>query len=167
MLVDPDGPLWTRDLLQLIYPDSNHTEGIVETSKRTTMLWGSQATDQNKIQPVWTTGIVGVLLCFVLSSEKWFYLFPGFIGEIYDGKNRSCLHTSKPSMQRWTGLPQRRGRRGGRWRWFASELLCPTAAEAGSSGSGWPVEEVTKHMHTNEHKHDFDSLFLQCIEYYF
>lgn len=35
---DPDDPLRTRDLLQTIYPDSDHTEGIVECPKRTALL---------------------------------------------------------------------------------------------------------------------------------
>lgn len=49
ILVDPNNPLRTGDLLQIIYPDSNHTEGIVESPKRTTLLWGSQSTDQDKV----------------------------------------------------------------------------------------------------------------------
>lgn len=49
ILKDPDNPLRTRDRLQLVYPDFNHTEGIVETPKRTTLLWGSQATEQDKM----------------------------------------------------------------------------------------------------------------------
>lgn len=49
ILVDPDGPVRTRDLLQIIYPLSNHTEGVVESSKRTTLLRGGQATGQDKV----------------------------------------------------------------------------------------------------------------------
>lgn len=57
MMVDPRNPERTRDLLYVIYPDSNHTEGIVLSSKRATHLWGGQAAGpgqdgQNKTQPV-------------------------------------------------------------------------------------------------------------------
>lgn len=49
ILVDPDGPLRTRDILQIPYPNSNHAEGSVETPKRTTLLWGSQPTEQDMV----------------------------------------------------------------------------------------------------------------------
>lgn len=49
ILVDPDSPLRTRDLLQIIHPMYNHTEGIVEPPKRTTLLRGSQATEEDKM----------------------------------------------------------------------------------------------------------------------
>lgn len=38
ILVDPDDPLRTRDLLQVVHPDSDHTEGVVESPERTTLL---------------------------------------------------------------------------------------------------------------------------------
>lgn len=46
ILVDPDDPV--RTLLQLIYPQTNHTEGIVESPERPTLLWGSQAAEQER-----------------------------------------------------------------------------------------------------------------------
>lgn len=51
VVVNPDDPLRTGKILQVVYPDSNYTEGIVESPKRTTVLWGSQATDS---RTVWT-----------------------------------------------------------------------------------------------------------------
>lgn len=50
ILVDPDHPLRTRDLFQIIYPDSNYTEGTVESPKRTTPLGGSQASEQDRVE---------------------------------------------------------------------------------------------------------------------
>lgn len=50
ILVDPDHPVGMRDLLQIIHPDSNHTEGTVESTKRTTPLRGSQTTEQDRVE---------------------------------------------------------------------------------------------------------------------
>lgn len=49
MMEDPDSPLRTGDVFQIIYPMSNHTEGVVEPPKRTTLFRGSQATEQDKM----------------------------------------------------------------------------------------------------------------------
>ena len=48
ILVDPDRPLRTGDFLQIIYPDANHAEGVVESPKRTTLLRGSQTAEQDQ-----------------------------------------------------------------------------------------------------------------------
>ncbi len=49
ILEDPNNPLSTSIGLQIIYPHFNHTEGVVESPKRATLLWGGQATEQDKM----------------------------------------------------------------------------------------------------------------------
>lgn len=50
MLVDPDSPVRNIDFLQIIHPDSNHTEGTVKSSERTTLLGGSQSTERDRVE---------------------------------------------------------------------------------------------------------------------
>lgn len=50
VLVNPDDPLGTRNVFQVVYPDTNCTKGVVESPKRTTVLGGSQATEQREHQ---------------------------------------------------------------------------------------------------------------------
>lgn len=138
MLEDPDDPLRSRDVSQTIYPDVDHTEGVVEHPERSTVLWRTQAAEQDKINTPWLrfgleTGFVLYCFLFFLYSNTFFHHCVD-----YATSSGLCPCTSRQCRPLWTGHPQRKGRRGGRWGWSASEPLCLSAAEAGSSGSGWP-----------------------------
>lgn len=121
-LVNPNDPVSTGDLLQLLHPDCHHTEGVVEAFKWTTLRWRSQTVKEGSRGTHQGWGLVS--LYHMLIQDDFF-----------------CSHTSRQCIQLWTRIPQRRGRRGGRWRLSASELLCLFSVEADSSGSDWPEKE--------------------------
>lgn len=52
VLVDPDDPLRTGDLLQVLDPAVNHAEGVVESPKRATLLRGGEATERDQAEGV-------------------------------------------------------------------------------------------------------------------
>lgn len=154
VFIDPDDPLGPRDLLQVVNPESNHTEGVVEAPKRTTLLWWSQTREQD----ITGEGDDNVKLFFSL----WLQAVNVRLN-FYSCQNRppSPPHTSRRCRQPWTGLPQRKGRRGGQWRLFASELPFQFAAEAGSFGSSWPGE-TQKYAHLRKHMYT-DSIFKSLL----
>lgn len=54
VVVDPGDPLRARDLLQILYPDSDRTERVVQPPERTALFrWGQAAEqDENRHSPL-------------------------------------------------------------------------------------------------------------------